>query len=276
MGRSSVHVDPQILQRVPGTTRLPRAELFAAAILAMIAAAWIGPQLLGLAGAWDRVAPGVGLDFVIYRDAAARWLAGGSFYLPEQLAGPYPVAPPQVLYPPPSLLIFVPFTILPASLWWVIPIGITVWAIAAHRPRPVAIGVILLCLADPTTLPILVHGNPVIWLVAAIALATHRAWPAVLVFLKPTLLPFALFGAWHRSWWVALAGAGLLSLLFLPMWDDYVTVAMNARLPGGLGYSIAQIPMLLIPIAAWVGRQQRSAHIATRSPLRRPWLTRAE
>ena len=48
---------------------------------------------------------------------------------------------------------------------------------------------------------------------------------SVLVFLKPTLAPFAFFGANRRSWWVALGALGLVSLLFLPMWLDYLAAS---------------------------------------------------
>ena len=64
-----------------------------------------------------------GVDFLLYRDAAARWLAGGPYFEPYQLAGPYPITAGDVLYPPVALWLFVPFTVLPAVLWWAIPIA---------------------------------------------------------------------------------------------------------------------------------------------------------
>ena len=49
-----------------------------------------------------------GKDVALYRDAASRWLAGGPFYEPRQLAGPYEVAHGDILYPPVGLWLFVP------------------------------------------------------------------------------------------------------------------------------------------------------------------------
>ena len=36
-----------------------------------------------------------------------------------------------------ALWLFVPFTVLPAVLWWAIPIAVTAWAIWRLRPAPV-------------------------------------------------------------------------------------------------------------------------------------------
>ncbi len=39
-------------------------------------------------------------DYALYIGATQRWLAGGSFYLPSQLAGPHPLEWGLILYPP--------------------------------------------------------------------------------------------------------------------------------------------------------------------------------
>src|SRR5450759_88660 len=54
------------------------------------------------------VLPIVGVDYRLYMDAARRWLDGGGFYLPFQVAGPYPVLLGDVMYPPNALFLFVP------------------------------------------------------------------------------------------------------------------------------------------------------------------------
>jgi hypothetical protein len=242
-----------------GRGRIARLELVLAFAIGLVSAAWIVTSIIEYALRWSEVAPSFASDYDVVIGAAARWLAGGPYYLPEQLAGPYAWPGPWVLYPPPSVLLFAPFIWLPALLWWAIPVGLTAWAVVIHRPRPLAYAAILFCLANPTTQSSLFWGNPGIWLVAALAVGTHRAWPSVLVLLKPTLLPFALIGAWRRAWWLGLAGLALVSVAFLPMWFDYVTVIGNARGPSGwFGYSTAQIPMMLIPVAAWLGRRPRS------------------
>ena len=40
-----------------------------------------------------------GADYQLYMDATARWLSGGPFYEPAQLAGPYPITHGAILYP---------------------------------------------------------------------------------------------------------------------------------------------------------------------------------
>ena len=147
-----------------------------------------------------------GVDFILYRDAAARWLAGGPYFEPYQLAGPYPITAGDVLYPPVALWLFVPFTVLPAVLWWVIPVAVTAWAIWRLRPMPAWWPLIALCIAWPTTLLKTWTGNPVLWSVTAMALGVVFWWPSVFVLLKPSLFPFALFGANRRSWWLGARG----------------------------------------------------------------------
>jgi hypothetical protein len=199
----------------------------------------------------------VGVDFVLYRDVAARWLGGGPYFEPYQVAGPYDIRAGDILYPPTGLLLFVPFAVAPAALawllWWAVPIGAVAWATWRLRPRPAVWPLIALCVAWPTTLLKTWTGNPVIWSVAALALGTIWYWPSVFALLKPSLAPFALFGANRRSWWIALAGLVLVSLSFGSMWVDWAASVVNSR-GGGLLYSTLEIPMLLIPLVAWWGR----------------------
>ena len=198
-----------------------------------------------------------GVDATLYRDVTLRWLGGGPFYEPYQLSGPYEIRAGDVLYPPVGLLLFVPFAVLPPALatvlWWGIPLGITGWAIWPLRPRPETWPLLALCVAWPTTLLKTWTGNPVIWSMAAMALGVIYAWPSVFVLLKPSLAPFALFGARRRSWWIAAAGLVVLCLPFGALWADWLASIANSR-GGGLLYSTLEIPMLLLPLAAWVGR----------------------
>ena len=53
-----------------------------------------------------------GIDYTLYMDATRRWLAGGSFYEPYQLAGPYPIQMGDVLYAPNAMPLFIAFTAL--------------------------------------------------------------------------------------------------------------------------------------------------------------------
>jgi hypothetical protein len=221
-----------------------------------------GYELLGLARQWNNASWYLAVDYQLYMDATTRWLDGGSFYLPHQLAGPYVVTHGDILYPPYSLMLFVPFTVVPAIFWWAIPLTITITVVVHHRPSPLTWPVIAFCLAWPTTNLRVLAGNPVLWVMAAFAAGTVMAWPSVMVLLKPSLFPFALVGIWRRSWWRALASLAAVSLVFLPMWPDYLKVIGDSSNPRGLAYSIYEIPMLLIPLVAWLGGRLRPTNRA--------------
>jgi hypothetical protein len=201
-----------------------------------------------------------GVDFVLYRDVAHRWLAGGPYFEPYQLAGPYGVRAGDVLYPPVALWLFVPFAVLPEVaawfFWWMVPLGAIAWVIWQLHPRPDVWPILAACVAWPTTLLKIWTGNPVIWCVAALALGTLYHWPSVFVLLKTSLFPFALFGANRRSWWIALGVLVVVSLPFGGLWTDWVTSVVNSRGAGVL-YSALEVPMLLLPVVAWLGRRRR-------------------
>ena len=204
----------------------------------------------------DPLEQAVGIDFDLYRDGAARWMAGGPFYEPHQLAGPYLVAHGDILYPPVGLWLFVPFTVLPAFLWWAIPAALTVWAIARVRPRPAVWPLMALCLAWPTTPLKIWTGNPVIWAMAAMSVAIVYRWAAPFALLKPSLFPFALFGIRERAWWIGLGVFLALCLPFGGLWVDWVASVVNSQGSGPL-YSVLEAPMLLLPLVAWAGRTRQ-------------------
>jgi hypothetical protein len=201
----------------------------------------------------------LGVDATLYRDAAARWWSGGPFYEPRQLAGPYAVTPGDILYPPVGLWLFIPLAVLPAAvaygLWWLVPAAVTGWAIWRLRPRPAVWPLIALCLAWPTTPLKIWTGNPVIWCIAALAIATVWRGAAPFALLKPSLFPFALFGIRERSWWIGLAAFVVLCLPFGTMWADWVGTVLNSRGAGPL-YSVLEAPMLALPLVAWLGRSR--------------------
>jgi hypothetical protein len=192
-------------------------------------------------------------DYHFYVNAASRWLATGQFYLAHQLTGPYFIQlGVEVLYPPNALLLFVPFTVLPAILWWLIPTSALGWGIWRLRPVPLVWPVMAFCLLPASEQ--FWAGNTGIWLAGGIALATSYGWPSVVCFIKPNLFLFAMVGAWRRSWWIAVAMLLAASVPFGSMWIDYLHVGLNAGMSGGgLLYSAYEVPLLLLPIAAWLG-----------------------
>lgn len=194
-----------------------------------------------------------GIDHALYMDATRRWLETGVFYEPYQLAGPYPIGPGNILYPPVALWLFVPFTTLPAVLWWAIPLGLTAWVILRLRPGPLAWPLMAAFVAwEPGQIHVM-SGNPVMWSMAAIALGSLYPWAAPFALLKSSLFPFAFFRVDRRSWWVGFVAFSALSLPFLPMWFDWLRAVANST-GGGLGYSWQEAPLLLLPIIAWAAR----------------------
>lgn len=206
----------------------------------------------------------VGVDLDIYRTYGQRFLDTGSMYAASQLVGPYdgqpyvsgpiPADMPS-MYPPTTAYLFATFTVIPGALWWAIPIGVTVYVIARLRPARWTWPLLVLPFATPEAASGLIAGNTAMWLLAGVSGGILWGWPALLVLMKPFLAPFALMGARKRGWWVGLALAAALSVPLIAQWLAYPTVVVNAY---NLNYSpIGYVPMLLVPVVAWLGRRWR-------------------
>jgi hypothetical protein len=203
----------------------------------------------------------VGMDYGIYMDRTRDWLNGDGFYRSRQLTGlPYDIQNGDSFYPPTLLYLLVPFALgLPTILWWLIPFVIIVIALAHIRPPTWTWPIMAFVLLLPRAAPILVLGNPSIWIIAAAFAGVAWGWPSVLVLLKPTLAPFALIGIRRRSWWIGLGVLALVSLPFGAMWLDYGTALFHAQNARGLDYTLGEWPLMIAPMAAWFGqRSQRS------------------
>ncbi len=247
------------------------------AIAGILLGLLIGAFASGMSQADSKYRIMTAFDYDTYVGAARRWLAGGSFYEPYQLSGPYTIFLREILYPPVVLLLLIPFTLLPPFMWWAIPLGLTGAILAWHRPSPwglVAILVLLLLPAPfdaPWALNYIATGNPGLWIIAAVAAGTCWSWPGVLVLLKPSLFPFAVVGMKSRGWWVTLAVLAVVSLALFPLWLDYVTVLLNARGPrANIFYSLISAPATAVPLVAWLtGKDgQRTPHLLN-------WMRRA-
>ena len=224
-------------------------------LISAAAAAWLLaltlPVTIGIAAASPRL---VGDDFTLYRDATVRWLAGGEFYPASQLAGPWTISTGAILYPPVTLWLFVPFTVLPAVLWWAIPALVVAWALRRLRPGALSWPVMAFLIGF-SPFPLFVRaGNPMIWALAAMFAGCATVGPSVLVLLKPSLLPFALFGIRHRRWWLWVGGFALACLPFGAMWLDWAVTVL--RSDGSLAYSYREIGPFLVPLVAWAGRRR--------------------
>lgn len=214
---------------------------------------WLGFERLGL----------IGVDLEIYLGYARRFLDTGSMYAADQLTGPYQGQPyvsgpipanMPCLYPPTTLYLFAPFLVLPRALWWVMPLGVVGYVIRRFRPARWTWPLIVLPLATPDFTAGLVAGNTGMWLMASVSGALVWGWPALLVLIKPFAAPFALIGAHTRNWWIGLALAGAVSIPFLGDWLAYPAIIANAR---DINYDpLGYVPMLLVPIVAWIGRDR--------------------
>jgi hypothetical protein len=222
--------------------------------------------------AWSIAAPigRVGADLALYLDATSGWLAGGSFYPEHQLAGPYPITDGDILYPPTMIPFFMIFLVLPNFLFWLIPLSIVAWVVWRYRPAPWTWPLMALCLAYIPTTVKFVHYNPVMWAGAAVGLGLIYGWPSLFVLLKPSVAPFALVGVRHRSWWIGLPFFVVYSLLFAPLWIDFATALMNSHNGDGLLYSISDVPFLLIPIIAYLGRTRFRTRPIVEQPISAP------
>jgi len=232
---------------------------------------WVGPVRLGLAlfaalsaaafvwRLWDVLTVGegsvVGLDRAIYKAAALRWVGGGFWYYPEQVAGPYMIVQGHVLYPPTALLWLVPAAYVPDVVWWGLPICVISSVVWHHRPARWAWPVIGLCLSTFWSVEIIASGNPGLWIAMFSALGTIWRPSFALILLKPSLGPFALVGVRSRGWWVLVGVLVLASLSLWPMWIDYIHVVLNSRGPwAGVWYSIRDVPLVSVPLIAFAAR----------------------
>jgi hypothetical protein len=223
-----------------------RAVAVSLAGVVLVVVSWVNLTMVMGAG-------GLGVDYLYYAGIGQRFLDTGAYYCPHQLAGPYDITlMHDVLYPPSALVLFVPAAVLPAPLWWIVPIGVTVYVVAGWRPSAWGVAGMLLLLSWPRANGAFLFGNTDMWAMAGVAAGLRWGWPAVFLLIKPTFAPFALVGIRHRSWWLVLAGMAVFGLLTLPLWLDYLTAMTNIRVPSD--YSLGSIPLLLVPVVAWVTR----------------------
>jgi hypothetical protein len=214
-----------------------------------------------------------GQDHRFYVESARHWLDTGSFYLPHQLAGPYDVRlMVDVLYPPIALALFVPFVFLPWVLWWIVPLGVLAYVVWSLRPAGWAWPFLALAAFWPRSVGDVLWGNTDLWVAAAVAGGIRWGWPAVLVFLKPTFAPLALVGVRDRRFWLGVGVLALVSLPMLPLWADYLTAMRHLRIDPL--YSVRSLPLVLVPVVAWLSRGSSSARsVSSRLPMPHPTTT---
>lgn len=237
---------------------------------------WLAPRLI-VAGAtafvvamvvlyWREQPTSFGYDYSFYLGVGLRWVDMGVYYVPYQLAGPYPFHDMvDNLYPPTALFLFVPAAFTPAITWWLMPAALLTYALRKWRPSPWTWVAIALLMCWPKSYIAWIFGNTEIWVMAAVASGLLWGWPAAsIAFLKPVFAPFGVVGIRRRSWWMASAGLAVVSLVMLSMWLDYVAVIANVRMESDL-IKFQGLPMLFIPVIAWLGRSSPSRQNARAS-----------
>jgi hypothetical protein len=214
----------------------------------------------------------LGVDHAMFMDFGRRWLDSGTIYLPYQLTGPYlydigsgtmDVATMPALYPPIVGPVFAVWRVLPAVLWWAIPLAVLGYAVVHWRPSVWAWPIMLATLIWPNTADAIWAGSSTLWIVAGVAGGLLWGWPAAIIAFKPSFAPFILIGIRRRSWWIAVCLLAVLALTMLPEWLRYVTVLGNLDSPG-IVYSFGDLPLLLVPLIAWVARRHDGAIETTR------------
>jgi hypothetical protein len=209
------------------------------------------------------------IDWISYSAAAGRFIHGQPLYVAAQLAGPYQMADVAgigYVYPPPSILLFVPFLALGPTAWALANALLFASGIAAMARRDfgpyagLAFGVALLTagLTAPY-LDAMVMGNINLGLAGLFAWswALGRGsrpigWMSALGGLIK-LHPFALIG-WtrpsqaRRTIGVAITVAAVVTLITLPVvglgnWLDFGRAAINVRPLCGYGYDAVACPL---------------------------------
>ncbi len=203
----------------------------------------------------------LGQDWAFYMDLGRRWLDTGVLYGDRQLTGSayHVLVNVDNLYPPTAILLFAPFALLPpaisAVVWWVTPIAAVVLAVVRLRPAQWTWPVMALCVFWPRTIGSLIVGNSDVLSAGFVAGGIMWGWPGVLGIYKPSFAPFTLAGSRQRSWWIGLLIVALASLpfVFSGAWGQYLTAARTWDLPWDR--PVLNVPLLLIPVIAWVGRR---------------------
>lgn len=199
----------------------------------------------------------VGYDLTHYVEASIRWLAVGTPYLANEVAGPFLYQPETFLHPPIALYLFTPFIAFPAILWWIFPICAVVGTIFLWRPAAWTWPILAFIALWPRTQGAVIVGNSDLWIAGFLALGLWWSWPGLLMVIKPSFLPLALMGIQRRSWWVAAAAVVIVAVPFGQLWSEWVSVISHA--PTNASYSAPALPLILAPIIAWFGRTHDSA-----------------
>ena len=196
-------------------------------------------------------------DLIHYELAVDRWLATGSPYPPDQVAGPFQYDERTFLHPPISLPFFLAWKVLPWPLFWILPLALLGYVVASYKPKPWTWPVMALPLLLYPIGGMLISGNTDLWMWGLFAAGVKWGWPAAFMGLKPSAAYGALVGVRDRRFWLACLGLGLASIPFGGLWVEWVRVILHS--PGTILYSIGNVVMYSIPLVARLGADQMPA-----------------
>lgn len=223
-----------------------RAGAIVVALLVGLETLWLGFVIVPASDVWF-----LGMDYAFYRDLGARFLTEGTYYWAHQLQGPYEgTLMVDVFYPPHALVLFMAAAMLPAVIWWIVPVVVLVYVCWRLQPPAWAWILMLALVAWPRAIGAYLFGNTDIWMVAAVAGGIRWGWPAALLFLKPTIVLFVLPAVRHRGFWLGTTLVALATIAVLPLTADYVTAMRNLTIRAD--YPLGSLPLMLVPIVAWV------------------------
>jgi hypothetical protein len=163
------------------------------------------------------------------------------------------------------LYLFVPASLVPRVLWWLVPLAIIGLSLYRLRPAwwawPIMALACTMPLSGPSVPVALVYGNTLMWTMAAIfGAAAFRPGTAWMALFKPTefllAMPFALRS--RRGLVVAV----VLAAVLLPLWFDWLTAMRNMQ-----GFTLLRgiwaWPALTIPLVAWLFRTRQPVAATT-------------
>lgn len=216
--------------------------------------------------------PGPFVDWRTYENAAARFLAGGSIYAPQQLAGPYRLTEVLLIgyaYPPASVPLLVPFQGYPVGLaaWITVNLGLlltALWTIVSRTWPAFRLPAFAITLAGLAMFPPFLAG--MIAMTTNIGLAGAIGWVAVglnsrqagtlggvlgIVKVFPAALAFSAVEGKPRSVATGVLIAAALVVITLPLvglqsWVDFAR-ALTGAVPDCSGFNVS-IACTLAPV----------------------------
>ena len=191
-------------------------------------------------------------DLIHYELAVDRWLATGSPYPPDQVAGPFQYDQRTFLHPPIALPFFLVWKVLPWPLFWILPLVLLGYVVASYRPRPWTWPLMALPLLLYPIGGMLISGNTDLWAWGIFAAGVKWGWPVAFLAIKPSVAFAAIVGIRHRWTWAAGSLVLFASIPFGGLWVEWVRVMLNS--PGSLLYSAGNLWIFLIPVLAKLGR----------------------